>query len=82
MQAREAAVDRIWLEHYPRGVPAEIDINEYASVREVFEEACRKFGTRPAFSCMGRSITFGDLDALSTRGRYLEIKYQGDKSTV
>jgi len=66
-------VDRIWLEHYPRGVPAEIDINEYASVREVFEEACRKFGTRPAFSCMGRSITFGDLDALSsTFGAWLQ----------
>jgi len=66
-------VDRIWLEHYPRGVTAEIDINEYASVREVFEEACRKFGTRPAFSCMGRSITFGDLDALSsTFGAWLQ----------
>src|SRR6476620_2972061 len=66
-------VDRIWLEHYPRGVPAEIDINEYASAREVFEEACRKFGTRPAFSCMGRSITFGDLDALSsTFGAWLQ----------
>ena len=66
-------MDRIWLEHYPRGVPAEIDINEYASVREVFEEACRKFGTRPAFSCMGRSITFGDLDALSsTFGAWLQ----------
>ena len=66
-------MDRIWLEHYPRGVPAEIDISEYASVREIFEEACRKFGTRPAFSCMGRSITFGDLDALSsTFGAWLQ----------
>ena len=66
-------VDRIWLKHYPRGVPAEIDVNEYASVREVFEEACRKFSTRPAFSCMGRTITFGDLDALSsTFGAWLQ----------
>jgi len=66
-------VDRIWLEHYPPGVPAEIDIDEYASAREIFEEACRKFGTRPAFSCMGRSITFGDLDALSsTFGAWLQ----------
>jgi len=66
-------VDRIWLEHYPRGVPAEIDIDEYASAREIFEEACRRFGTRPAFSCMGRSITFGDLDALSsTFGAWLQ----------
>jgi long-chain acyl-CoA synthetase len=66
-------VDRIWLKHYPRGVPAEIDVSEYASVREVFEESCRKFATRPAFSCMGRTITFGDLDALSaTFGGWLQ----------
>jgi long-chain acyl-CoA synthetase len=66
-------VERIWLEHYPQGVPADIDIDEYASVREVFEEACRKYATRPAFSCMGRTITFADLDALSaTFGAWLQ----------
>jgi long-chain acyl-CoA synthetase len=58
-------LERIWLAHYPPGVPAEIDVNEYASVRDVFEESCRRFATRPAFSCMGRTITFADLDALS-----------------
>ena len=31
---------------------------------------------------MAAQLAQGDLDALSTRGRYLEIKYQGDKSTV
>ena len=66
-------MDRIWLKHYPRGVPAEIDVNEYASMREVFEESCRKFATRPAFSCMGRTVTFADLDALSsTFGAWLQ----------
>jgi long-chain acyl-CoA synthetase len=66
-------MDRIWLSHYPRGVPAAIDANEYASVREVFEESCRKFATRPAFSCMGRAITFADLDALSSNfGAWLQ----------
>ena len=33
-------MDKIWLKHYPKGVPAEIDVNEYASVRDVFEESC------------------------------------------
>ena len=66
-------MERIWLEHYPPGVPAEIDVNEYASVREVFEESCRAFAPRPAFSCMGRTVTFGDLDALSsTFGAWLQ----------
>jgi long-chain acyl-CoA synthetase len=73
MQAREAAVDRIWLEHYPAGVPAEIDVDQYASVREMFEECCRAFARRPVFSCMGRTITFADLDALSsTFGAWLQ----------
>jgi len=59
-------VEKIWLKNYPANVPAEIDPDEYASVREVFEESCRKYATRPAFSCMGRTITFAELDALST----------------
>ncbi|MGE5169814.1 MAG: AMP-binding protein, partial [Rudaea sp.] len=66
-------MERIWLKSYPPGVPAEIDVGEYASVREVFEESCRKFATRPAFSCMGRTIAFADLDALSaTFGAWLQ----------
>jgi len=58
-------VEKIWLKSYPPGVPAEIDVNEYASVREVFEESCSKFAARPAFSCMGRSMSFAELDHLS-----------------
>jgi long-chain acyl-CoA synthetase len=66
-------VEKIWLKHYPKGVPAEIDVNEYASVREVFEESAAKFATRPAFTCMGKSITFGELDTLSAAfGAYLQ----------
>jgi len=58
-------VEKIWLKHYPKGVPAEIDINEYASVREIFEESVGKYGSRPAFSCMGKTLTFAELDTLS-----------------
>jgi long-chain acyl-CoA synthetase len=66
-------VEKIWLKHYPRGVPAEIDVNAYASVREVFEEVCAKYATRPAFSCMGKTLTFAELDTLSaTFGAYLQ----------
>jgi long-chain acyl-CoA synthetase len=66
-------VEKIWLASYPKGVPAEIDVNEYASVREVFEESCSKFATRPAFTCMGRTLTFSELDTLSAAfGAYLQ----------
>ncbi len=58
-------MDRIWLKSYPPGVPHDIDVNEYSSVREVFEESCAKYAARPAFTCMGKSITFAELDTLS-----------------
>ena len=66
-------MEKIWLASYPKGVPAEIDVNEYASVREVFEESCSKFATRPAFTCMGRTLTFSELDTLSAAfGAYVQ----------
>src|SRR5713101_4854548 len=58
-------MEKIWLKSYPSGVPAEIDVNTYASVRDVFEESCAKFGPRRAYSCMGKAITFAELDELS-----------------
>ena len=48
-------MDKVWLKSYPAGVPAEIDVNQYASVREVLEESCAKYGSRRAYSCMGKS---------------------------
>jgi long-chain acyl-CoA synthetase len=66
-------LEKIWLKSYPPGVPAEIDVNEYASLREVLEESCAKFGSRPAYSCMGRTITFAELDRLSAAfGAFLQ----------
>jgi long-chain acyl-CoA synthetase len=66
-------VEKIWLQHYPKGVPAEIDINEYASLRDVFEESVRKYGPRPAYTCMGKSISFNELDTLSAAfGAFLQ----------
>jgi len=59
-------VDRIWLKHYPPGVPAEIDVNEYASIRDVFDESVARFASRPAFTCLGKTLTFAELDTLST----------------
>jgi len=68
-------VDKIWLKHYPKGIPAEIDISEYGSVRDVFEESVAKYASRRAFSCMGKAITFGELDTLSRAfGAWLQAK--------
>ena len=68
-------MDKVWLKSYPAGVPAEIDVNQYASVREVLEESCANFGSRRAYSCMGRAITFAELDALSAAfGAFLQAR--------
>ena len=75
-------MERIWLKSYPKGVPAEIDIGAYASVRDVFEESCAKFKSRRAYTCMGKSITFDELDERSSAfGAYLQGKglHQGDR---
>src|SRR6478736_9012289 len=69
----EERMDKVWLKSYPAGVPAEIDVNQYASVREVLEESCAKYGPRRAYSCMGKAITFTELDDLSaTFGAFLQ----------
>ncbi|HEY0234782.1 MAG TPA: long-chain-fatty-acid--CoA ligase [Afipia sp.] len=59
-------MDRIWLKHYPPGVPADIDPNRYASLADLLEESFAKFAERDAFICMGKSITYRQLDELST----------------
>ncbi len=66
-------MEKIWLKSYPPGVPPEIDISTYASVRDVFEESCAKFGSRRAYTCMGKTLTFGELDEKSRAfGAYLQ----------
>jgi long-chain acyl-CoA synthetase len=66
-------VDRIWLQSYPKGVPADIDVNEYASLRDIFEQVTAKFAERPAYTCMGKSISFAELNTQATAfGAFLQ----------
>ena len=60
-------MEKIWLKSYPPGVPAEIDPSQYSSVADLFEESFREYETKPAFVCMGKQITYGELDALSRK---------------
>ncbi len=59
--------DHIWLANYPETAPAEIDTNAFASVAAMFEQACRDFADKPAFSSMGKLLTYAELDRLSLR---------------
>jgi long-chain acyl-CoA synthetase len=58
-------MERIWLKQYPAGVPADIDVTQYASLVELLEESFAKFADRKAFICMDKSISYRDLDQMS-----------------
>lgn len=58
-------VERPWLANYPRGVPATIDPDSYASINEVLERAISKHRDRDSFHCMGKTLTYGEFDRLS-----------------
>ena len=54
---------KVWLEHYPKGVPAEIDYSAYTSIKDLFESCCAKFKDLPAYSNLGCTMSYADLDA-------------------
>lgn len=54
--------EKIWLKQYPAGVPSEIDISSYQSIMTVFDNAVKKNRQNPAFSNMGVSVSFEQLD--------------------
>ena len=68
-------MERIWLKHYPPGVPADIDVTQYPSLVELLEESFVKFADRKAFICMDKSISYRDLDEMSQAfGAFLQSK--------
>ena len=60
-------IERPWLASYPANVPDEINVDEFPSIVAVFEQACERFRDRPAFSNLGKALSYDDLDRLSAR---------------
>jgi long-chain acyl-CoA synthetase len=58
-------MERIWLNAYPAGVPADIDVTQYSSLVDLLEESFAKFRDRKAFICMDKSISYRELDEMS-----------------
>ena len=68
-------MEKIWLKSYPKGVPAEIDVNTYRSIPHLIDENVVKYRDRPAYICMGKTINFGEVDRLSHAfGAWLQSK--------
>lgn len=79
-------IERPWLAQYPAGVPAEIDVDEFQSIPAVLEQSIRQFGDRPAFTNMGKALTYAQIDELSRQfAGYLlgELKLKkGDRVAI
>jgi long-chain acyl-CoA synthetase len=58
-------MDKRWLAKYPQGIPAEVDVHSFTSLRDVFERSCRRFADLPACSNLGVTITYRELDEAS-----------------
>jgi len=63
--AMQRPMERPWLKHYPPGVPAEIDPTRYPSLVAMFEESFKAYAERGACVCMGKSLTYAELDTAS-----------------
>ncbi|MCD4659670.1 long-chain fatty acid--CoA ligase [Agrobacterium sp.] len=62
-QPGNVSVEKRWLSSYPPGVPSEIPVSANASLVDLLEKSCVQFADRKAFSSMGKSLTYRELDA-------------------
>ncbi len=58
-------MEKIWLNEYPSGVPHEIDVNEFSSLKDIIEKSCAKFSNNKAFTNFGKSISYAELEEQS-----------------
>lgn len=57
--------DNFFSDKYPAGVPATVDVDKYKNVVQVFNESVQKYADRPAFTALGTTLTYGELDRLT-----------------
>jgi len=58
-------MERIWLKHYPPGVPHDVDLTQYSSLVELIDEGFRQHASRNAYAYMDKFFTFGEIDRYS-----------------
>ena len=79
-------MDKPWLKSYPKDVAHEIDTNAYSSITQLFEESVTKYRDLVAYTNMGGTLTYGELDELSRDfAAYLQNKVglkKGDRIAI
>ncbi len=58
-------MEKTWLKHYPAGVPAEIDVDQYPSLVALLDDSFRRYADKLAYRFMGKAITFRQVDDAS-----------------
>ncbi len=57
-----ANTSKPWLKNYPKGIPENINPETYTSLIEMFEDTFEKYKDLPAFDCMGKSLSFNQIN--------------------
>ena len=60
-------MEKIWLNSYPEGVGPEIDVNEYTSINDVFNQSVKKFADKSAYENLGKQLSYAELDQLTAQ---------------
>jgi long-chain acyl-CoA synthetase len=60
-------VEKIWLKSYGEGIPAELPVPEFRSLRETIERAFEQHAERRCYTNMGTTLSYRDIDRLSLR---------------
>ena len=58
-------MEKTWLKSYPEGIPSELPDPPFRSVREIFEHSFDAWPERPAYTNMGTTLTYREVDELS-----------------
>lgn len=77
--------NRPWLSQYPIGIPANVDVDKYPNMLSFLKECLEKNAKKPAFECMGKRITYKQVDTMSDAfGAYLHSRglTPGDKIAI
>ena len=79
-------MEKIWLQEYPAGIPAEIDMQAFASLTDMLESSFRQYSQLPAFSNLDHTLSYAEVDQLSAAfAAFLQQKLglqKGDRVAV
>ncbi len=57
--------DNFWKDKYPVGIKSEINPDEYQNIQAVLRQSCEQYADKPAFSNLGKTLTYAELYKLS-----------------